>query len=235
MPGRFSLVPPVTVVALVAACSSSSAPASDSGAGGEAAVDAGGESGTNDATSDAPCAFSQGPCKAPDAFVNAEILPASSASCPFTSTQTWLEVGIPGATKPTTIVDGGQQNFVTVRVTCSVVPVGTGFDIALSILEQDANGYGLTIRSQAGVGAVTSAGASGIEVDWVSAKLSASQSDCTLQFTYGTLPVSSPTPVAAGRIWAHVSCPQAAFASDASIPPVCDGEVDFLFENCADQ
>ncbi|MGH7294348.1 MAG: hypothetical protein ACRELB_05420, partial [Polyangiaceae bacterium] len=224
----------VAVTTLVAACSSSGGAAPDAGLAGEGGQDAPGQDASAGDGAEGSCAFSPAACSVADVFVNAEMTPtATSSLCPFSSTQPWLAIGIPGASRPTTIVDGGQENFATVHVACSVVPVGTGFDVALSVLEDNASAAGLVITSPAGTGAVTGSGAAGIAVDWKSNTLTATQSDCTLRFTYGAGPVPSPTPVSAGRIWAHVSCPQATFVSDAGAPVTCDGEADFLFENCA--
>jgi hypothetical protein len=171
-----------------------------------------------------------------EAFVLSQVSPSATTSCPFSSVTDWLDVGVPLASHPLTIVNGGSENGATVHVVCSVVPVGDDFDIALSISKDGAGGSGLVITSPAGQGAVSDAGAKGVRVDWTSPTLpTATQTSCTLRFTYGAGPVPSEAPVAPGTIWAHVSCPNTVFASDAATPPSCDGEADFFFENCVAQ
>jgi hypothetical protein len=62
---------------------------------------------------------------------------------------------------------------------------------------------------------------------------------CTIAFTYDGAPVPLNPPIAPGRIWGHLSCPNAQ-RGDISImspdggvtPATCDTEADFLFENC---
>jgi hypothetical protein len=200
----------------------------DAPAGAEAAADAA----TDGASPEAADAS-----RPASAFVLAQVSPSATTSCPFSSVQDWLDVGIPLASHPQTIVNGGTQNGVPVQVVCSVVPVGSGFDVALNVSTSGAAGSGLVITSSAGQGAVTDAGAQGdVRVEWTSATLpTGTQTDCTLRFTYGAGPVPSPQPLAPGTIWAHVSCPRTVFASDAATPPSCDGEADFFFEDCAAQ
>jgi hypothetical protein len=62
-----------------------------------------------------------------------------------------------------------------------------------------------------------------------------SQSACTLAFTYNGTSVPDSPPIAAGRIWGHLSCPVAvgsAGAGGGAAAPQCDAEADFLFEQC---
>jgi hypothetical protein len=65
------------------------------------------------------------------------------------------------------------------------------------------------------------------------------ESDCTIAFMYegGTVPVSPP--IAGGRIWAHLSCPsmvnsstQRLLSNGMTVSEICDGEADFLFDDC---
>jgi hypothetical protein len=93
----------------------------------------------------------------------------------------------------------------------------------------------------AGKGAVNAAvGGAGITAVFESGANGTFQSsDCTLTFQYEGGPVPASPPIAAGRIWGHVSCP-AAQASGQTVtgpdggsqPRQCDGEADFLFEQC---
>jgi hypothetical protein len=65
--------------------------------------------------------------------------------------------------------------------------------------------------------------------------------NCSVTFTYLSMPVPENPPIAPGRIWAHLSCPQMGDPSGvrrvilvdmSQVPEICDGEVDFIFENC---
>jgi hypothetical protein len=95
-----------------------------------------------------------------------------------------------------------------------------------------------------GSGAVTSSGAMGITATFSESVggsgQSYSASDCTLTYTYDHNPVPDSSPVAPGRIWAHVSCVDAMAMSSVllpdggTVPQTCDAEADFLFENCAE-
>jgi hypothetical protein len=51
------------------------------------------------------------------------------------------------------------------------------------------------------------------------------EGDCTAAFTNTNMGV------AAGRIWAQVTCPKATM-SNTSPPHVCEGDVEIRFENC---
>jgi hypothetical protein len=88
------------------------------------------------------------------------------------------------------------------------------------------------------MGAVTQSGGTGITGVFESSMNGRyRETDCTIAFTYLGQPVGQ-TPLAAGRIWGHLSCPSAAL--DGSTVMVdggteskqCDGEADFLFEQC---
>jgi hypothetical protein len=63
--------------------------------------------------------------------------------------------------------------------------------------------------------------------------------NCTITFTYQGNTVPDQPPLAAGRIWGHISCPNAENSGktvqgeDGGTENVtCDGEADFLFEQC---
>jgi hypothetical protein len=69
----------------------------------------------------------------------------------------------------------------------------------------------------------------------------ASNGGCSVVYTFMGQPVPEQPRVAPGRIWAHLSCPQMGdptgvrhkMLMDGSlVPDTCDGEADFLFENC---
>jgi hypothetical protein len=65
-------------------------------------------------------------------------------------------------------------------------------------------------------------------------------SNCSITFTYNGNPVPvAGSPVAAGRIWGHIDCPNAMQggtveirADGSTTDRACDAQADFLFENC---
>lgn len=68
-----------------------------------------------------------------------------------------------------------------------------------------------------------------------------SAEDCSIAPTYAGNPVPTNPPVSSGRIWAHLSCPKLVNMSMTQVklmdgtywPETCEGQVDFIFENCA--
>jgi hypothetical protein len=176
-----------------------------------------------------------------DAFVDATINSPTGQSqdCNVASTQTALAIGTATGGKPTTVNDGDQQNGgAKVSVTCSVTPSGGGFDIKLVVEQGGLNGGSLTITSPTGQGAVTQQGGMGITGVFQSEMNgSYSENDCTISPMYMGAPLPSKIgpSIAAGRIWGHLSCPNATLGG-MNLPDggsyFCDDEADFLFENC---
>jgi len=222
----------LTGAVVVAACSSSSsgsAPAPNPGPG-EGGSDSGGSSGAAPPT--------------PDGFIAATVGPGSSSPstvCNLASVEPWLDVGTPTTTgKPVTVPDGGTQSGATVNVSCTVTASGSGFDVSLSIEQQGTEGSTVTITSQPGEGVVTLTGGHGITGVFQSGSFGTYRaSDCTLAFTYAGSPVQAQPPIAAGRIWGHISCPAAQISGETTVGPdggtqdiQCDAEADFLFEQC---
>ena len=167
---------------------------------------------------------------APDGFVAATVGGGSSAGCTYGSAQSWLDVGQAVAGKPTTVQDGAAGSAGTVHVACSVVASGTGFDVNLSLTEAGTAGGSLTITSPEGQGAVTMSGGQGISAVFASGGSGTyAASGCTIAFKYNGETVPDAPPIAAGRIWGHVSCPAAQLQGGTD---TCDAEADFLFEQC---
>jgi hypothetical protein len=180
-----------------------------------------------------------GVAMASDAFTLATLQPGAGGVCAFAQQTTSMEVGVQTGAKPTTVVNGASQAGALVRVACTVHPDHNGYDIDLDV---EIAGQGAMHVFSSAPGAVTSSGATGIGATFSQNVGGASQTysanNCTLMYTYQTKPVPNPMPVAPGRIWAHVSCPDAEAASGvlvdgATVPFQCDAEADFLFENCA--
>jgi hypothetical protein len=131
---------------------------------------------------------------------------------------------------------GFQPGYGSVSVSCKVDPSGAGFNIQLSAQVDGPSGGTFTA-----VGQVDSNGGTGIAGGFTSAANgSFFDPNCSIDFTYnmGPVPVAG-SPVAAGRIWAHMDCPNAVQSGTSEVgadggPTVrtCDGHADFLFENC---
>jgi hypothetical protein len=171
----------------------------------------------------------------PDAFVAATVGVGAQSSpmmCGFGSRATFVALGTPTGPKPTTVRDGDQG----ASVSCTVSAVGSGFDIDLNVTSSGLQGGSLTVTSPSGMGAVTTQGGMGIRASFTSGQSGEfSESDCTIAFTYNGTTVPDSPPIAAGRIWGHISCPKAKEQSGqqmGSQPSQCDGEADFLFEQC---
>jgi hypothetical protein len=180
----------------------------------------------------------------PEAFVAAYVQAgANAAQCPFGTQTAWVEVGVPTGMQPTTVADGHQQMGSNVTVHCSVHPSGGGFDVQLNASLQ---GQGtLTINSPAGQGAVTlSGGGAGITGTFENANLGANpfaSQDCIITFMYDGAGIPVTPPIAAGRIWGHISCPAAQKTGQTVQLPdggmqfqTCDAEADFLFQFCGE-
>jgi hypothetical protein len=189
-------------------------------------------------------ACSSNPSPVPQAFIAATVgVGPSSGSmvCNFGTVTQWLDVGTPvgGNSTPTTQADGSNQAGATVHVACSVSTSGDGFDVDLNVTQEGLKGGSVTITSPPGAGAVTQSGGTGITGVFQSSTYGTyRETDCTIAFTYNGQPVGQ-TPLAAGRIWGHISCPTAQVSGqtvmvDGGTQDVqCDGEADFLFEQCS--
>lgn len=177
----------------------------------------------------------------PDAFLAAEVGGGGGACSTLPSPDTdWLPVGTSTADKPTTVTDQGSTGSGTASVTCTVHPQGNGFDIALSIAVNGNPGGNVTISSPSGEGAVTTSGGKGITASFYSNNRGPyASNNCTITYTYQGQPVPVSPPIAAGRIWGHIDCPQAVDATmtttgvDGGAENVaCPASADFLFEQC---
>jgi hypothetical protein len=181
------------------------------------------------------------PSPAADTFVNAIVQPAGGAAaplCPWGSQQSWIQIGTAIAPEPTRVSDGNTQGGGRVTANCSVHPSNGGFDVQLNAA---LSGRGsVTITSASGQGQITTAGGKGINATFEAAAMGTfSATDCTVTYTYNDGPVPQMPPVAAGKIWGHISCPDLennsvlrTLPDGGSAPYTCDGEADFLFEFC---
>lgn len=177
----------------------------------------------------------------PDAYVAAYVGPGtgSTSVCGYASDQTFVQIGSTVQPKPSTVTSGDfEQGAGTVTLDCKVDPSGGGggFNIQLSAEVGGPNGGSLTV-----VGNVDVSGGTGIQGGFTSAANgSFTGSNCSVTFTYNGNPVPvGGSPVAAGRIWGHIDCPNAIEAGTVEIDAdggttvrTCDAQADFLFENC---
>jgi hypothetical protein len=129
--------------------------------------------------------------------------------------------------KPATITSGAYN----VTLSCKVDPSGGGFSIQLSAKIGGPNGGGFSA-----IGQVPPTGGSAVQGAFASATAGTfSDSNCSITFTYNYNPVPVVPPIAAGRIWGHIDCPDAINPVSSETdggPATCDGHADFLFENC---
>jgi hypothetical protein len=182
------------------------------------------------------CGSSQPP--PPDAFVAASVLDTqpTSMNCNVNASTTIVDIGAAGTSaneKPATVGNGGHEmGGQAVTVTCSVVASGSGFNVQLSAEQIGTGGGSLTITSPQPLDPVMGGT---VSASWQNVNVGSYQQDgCMLTYTYqgAAVPSSAGPPIAAGRIWAHVSCLMA--TDNQQMPaPVCDGEADILFENCS--
>lgn len=120
------------------------------------------------------------------------------------------------------VEDGGDDQQGKASVSCSVVESGDGFDVALHAELSGATGGAMTIT-----GHILRAG----ESTGISAALTrkgetySGNGNCTVTLTTEVNP-----PIGGGRVWAHLSCLDAAAPSQQRI---CATTAEFRFENCA--
>ncbi len=155
----------------------------------------------------------------------------------YPSDTTVVEVGQPGtaSSQPVRVTSG--TTAPALQISCSVHPQGSSYAVNLQI-SQGTNLSGSGSMSLTVVGVVDpTAGATMDVLGEVSTNNSGEYTSRTCSVTFSTpgAGTSSPSPpIAAGRIWAHLSCPD---AQNTALPPgtgpdTCDAEADFIFENC---
>jgi hypothetical protein len=176
----------------------------------------------------------------PDAFVLAYVGPGtgSSSICGYQYDTTFVNIGSPLAPKPSTVTNGdfqqGAQGGV-VSLDCSVDGSGS-FKIKINAEISGMAGGSLSL-----VGQVSATGGTGIYGGFTSGSNgSFIDPNCSITYTYNNEPVPiNGSPIAGGRIWGHVDCPNAKQSGSTEIGDdggsterTCDAHADFLFENC---
>ncbi|HEY8038602.1 MAG TPA: hypothetical protein VIF15_02365 [Polyangiaceae bacterium] len=186
-------------------------------------------------------ACSNNPPAPPDVFMNAQVGTGPSSPsqvCNFGTQQQWLQIGSPTGDKPTTVADGNSQSGgASVHVTCTVGTGGSGFNISLNAVEDGLSGGSVTVTGTVDT-TTGGTGLTGVFQSQTNGRYA--DNNCTLTYMYNGNPVPVSPPVAAGRIWGHVSCPNAKVSGQPVTLPdggivdrQCDGEADFLFEQCS--
>lgn len=178
-----------------------------------------------------------------DTFVNAAVGGGSKCST-SPSLKELVQIGTATSGHPNTVQDGGQDRNSNVSVSCTVHPQGSGFDVQLSAISA-VNGT-LTINSPQGKGIVTTMPSTGVSASFSGPAGSFREEPgngdpgCTITYEYdqggsvggvagdATVPVMPP--IAGGRIWGHIHCPNAAYVPQPQV--FCDAEADFIFEQC---
>ncbi len=180
---------------------------------------------------------SSAPPPPPDAFVNLTLGPhvdmAGNNLCSNATVTPVLLIGTStGGAGPHIQADGSQNGNGNVSVSCTV---RGSFDVSLTAALGGTIGGSMEISGHV----TASNGGSNINASFTSNGLSYSETDCTIAFTYNGAPVPTKPPIAGGRIWAHLKCPSMAnpahqqrLADGSQVSETCDGEADFLFDNC---
>jgi hypothetical protein len=169
---------------------------------------------------------------APDAYVLVQATNSASGTgvCNYTSSTIPPIIG-------SSIDDGGLTNPVrvpsgtdAVAITCSVAPSGSSFNIALHAEVDTSLSSGGSVTFTGTVDATT--GAQGtVAATFVADQQTYSEQDCTI--TYPAMPPGGP--VAAGRIWGQIVCPNAMLEGQNASGQVttCQMTALFVFENCS--
>jgi hypothetical protein len=149
---------------------------------------------------------------------------AHGKQCQISSVQ-WVNIGGFGnpaaGTPPRPVEDGTTDNGAAVHVSCSVKKNGSAYDVLAEAQISGPDGGTITIvgsfteqGNQANLRGVFQRGDFG----------KYEQKDCTADYSPSTV-----AGVAPGRVWALMKCPNLA---RPDIDALCEGQVQFRFENC---
>lgn len=177
---------------------------------------------------------SDGAHPVPDAFVSAYVGPGSggSAICGYAVAERFVQIGAGTIPQPVTFTIAELQSMPgTLSLSCKVDPSDSGFNVQLSAALGGPNGGSVSVA-----GLVTTEGGHNIQATVTSATGgSFTDANCSISFTYNGNLIPVMPPIAAGRIWGHLDCPEAKAPATPVTdggPATCDAAVDFLFENC---
>jgi hypothetical protein len=184
------------------------------------------------------------------AYVAATLGPASGSNlCPLGPNTPVVSVGTTNIGAPVTsgpietpmTIPDGESSL---SVDCTVAPSGDGFQLQLSAAIPGSSGGNLIIQ-----GHVDGDTGGTVSAQFVSqsASVAFNSADCMLTYMYGSQMIPAGQRIAAGQIFAHISCPdamseggsisgqQVTTEDGGSATATCDGEADFIFTNCAEQ
>jgi hypothetical protein len=182
----------------------------------------------------------------PDTFIHATLGPmaGNAALCSMQTVGDAVAIGtLKGAgLRPFVVSDQGMNMGGTVNIMCQVSGASGGFDVNVTATTTAA-----ATSTAIGGGVVTVVGhvdgnGMGTSIHTVisSNQISWSSNSCTVTAMFDRAPVPQTPSIAAGRIWGHVSCPSmgpdngvVVMVNGVQMMQQCDGEVDFLFENCS--
>jgi hypothetical protein len=150
----------------------------------------------------------------------------SAAVCGSGGNDTWT-IGNPEGHPIVTASNGTNFNNVPVSLSCTVSPNSTGFSV--TAVAQYGSYGSLSLHGQITVtpGASQPGPQTGITGTFVSGNgliASLSESNCTITFSQNQSMGIAPT-----RIWGVIDCPQATTTNGDT---TCDGNAEFLFEDC---
>ncbi len=154
------------------------------------------------------------------------VLPAGMhATAECGTTGTFFNIGSFGAPgdeeqPPQPIEDGATEQQGNVSLQCSVVPSGDGFDVNGFVTLSGATGGSFSISGHFAAGGQQQ----NINVSLTRNGETFRQSNCVADY-----PLANQT-VAAGRVWANVTCPD---STNSSSQKVCEATAQFRFENCS--
>lgn len=139
-----------------------------------------------------------------------------------------FSIGDPEANPIVTASNGSSFNGVPVTVNCDVAPNSTGYSVSANVAYGNVGTLTITGQITVGSGVTTPGTQTGIKGnfnDHVPNGLIANLTDTNCTVTFKSNPNMGIAPT---RIWGVIDCPNAA----AQNGTVCDGNAEFLFENC---
>ncbi len=155
-----------------------------------------------------------------------------TSSCQINS-QTWFAIGNfgnPDKGVPSKPIESGEtEGQGQVTVDCKVAPEGDGFRVVAEVSTDGAPSNTGPIGATFSIEGVFTAEGTQENVTAIFYRSdfgSFKQTDCTVTYPEAAL---KETPVAAGRVWGEISCPNIELADQGR---VCTGKAEFRFENC---
>lgn len=166
----------------------------------------------------------------PRVVFTSDITPGAHTAAECPESGTWFKIGdfgTPGSfdgngqplDPPRPVDNGGSDQQGSVTANCRVVPEGDGFRVEGQAVLTGATGGSFLV---AGLFRPTGE-QQGISASFTRQGVTYKQSNCVAKYT------ETEMTVAAGRVWATVTCPD---AESASTQRICLGRATFRFENC---